>query len=69
MNDKSMWHMMRAVTKRARVARAIVNEGGRQQRGQGRQKPWRWQHGWHAMKRAMATAMRAMAMRVAGKRR
>jgi hypothetical protein len=45
------------------------NEGAGQQRWQGRHGPWCWQLGWNAMKRAMATAARAMATRVAGKQR
>ncbi len=66
-NNKSVRRMIRAATKRARVARAMVNEGGGQQRGRGQQGPWRQQQGWHVMKREMATATRVMVTRVAGK--
>jgi hypothetical protein len=45
------------------------NEGAGRQRWQGRHGPWRWQRGWRATKRVMATAARAMATRVAGERR
>ncbi len=34
-NDKSVRQMMRAATKRARATRAVVIEGGGQQRGRG----------------------------------
>jgi hypothetical protein len=44
------------------------NEGGGRKRGQRRQREgWHWQRGWHATKRAMATATRAMATRVTKK--
>jgi hypothetical protein len=43
------------------------NEGAGQQRWQERHGPWRWQRWWRATKRAMVTAARSMATRVAGK--
>ncbi len=59
-NNVRMQQMLRAATKKVKVARKMVNEGGRWQ-GQ-----WRRQLGWRAMKRVMATAMREMAARVVG---
>jgi hypothetical protein len=45
------------------------NEGAGRRRWQGWHGPWRQRRGWRATKRAMATAARAMATRVAGKQR
>jgi hypothetical protein len=45
-----------------------ANKGGGRQRGQEQHGPLPWQQGWHATKRAMATAARAMGTRVPSKR-